>query len=73
MSRRNDLDREQLRRYGLYRLSLDRRNRDRPVSERLTREQIRQKARDAVKMGSIGPTGARLSEWQEDSGPQKNR
>ena len=73
MSRRNNLDREQLRRFGLYRLRLSRENIGRPVEQRLSTEQVRQKARDAVKMGRIGPSGERIQEWQEDTDPQASK
>ena len=72
MSRANNLDREQLRRFGLYKLRLQRENMQRPVAHRQSHEQIRQTAREAVKMGKIGATGETIP-CPEDTDPRTTK
>lgn len=72
MTRRGNLDREQLRRFGLYKMRLQRENGNRPVNERVSSEHIRRTAREAVKMGKIGTTGEAIP-CLEDSDPQTTK
>ena len=63
---------DELRRFGLCKIRLRRKNEKRQESRRMSEEQLGRKARDAVRMGLVNSSGEIIEEWA-DTTRQKSR